>query len=103
MYSSVTVAQNEPVAGVVMDRSIYELNANSIALSTLNRAIFSMIGITDYLPGIAYNNGNLVWYNDGDGDLFLLRCIAKNNKKTPDIRKNDPLSDVWLNESGWDN
>lgn len=103
MYSSVNVAPNEPVIGAVMDRSIVELNRNDISLDALNKIVFSKIGISDYLAANTYGPGQLVWYNDKNGNLFLLRCIKENNTTPPNVQANDPLSDVFLNQSGWEN
>lgn len=98
LYSSVTVAQNEPTINQVMNRSLSELLANDYQIDELNKIVFSQLNITDYQPGKAYDAGDLVWYKNVRGKTFLLQCTKQNNTTEPATS-----SDAMLKVSGWEN
>lgn len=108
LNTSVTTAQNEPILNQTMNRSICELMFNNESLDQLNKLIFSEMNIHEYIEGMTYNVGDLVWYKDFNGTTYLLRCIKQNNSQVPDtsgIPKNSysRQGNDRLNESGWDN
>lgn len=108
MYSSVTVAQNEPIINEVMNRSLFELESNNVQLDALNKMIFNELNISEYVQNTAYNVGDLIWYKDQNSITYLLRCIKENNTETPDTSQlvssqYDKIGEERLNKSGWEN
>ena len=52
---------------------------------------------------MTYNAGDLIWYKNPLGQLFLLKCIRQNNSSEPNTLSNNDVLDTGLNESGWEN
>lgn len=108
MYSSVTVAQNEPIINEVMNRSTAELDYNNIQLENIRKIIFSQMNISEYIYGNVYNVGDLIWFKDQRGITYLLRCIKQNNSTTPNTSelagsRYTKIGNEKLNKSGWEN
>ena len=61
--------------------------------------------ISDYSPNTTYNSGDIVWFKDINGSIWLLRCIRDNNTQMPaTIATTDNVDvDTLLGESGWHN
>lgn len=108
MYTSVTVAQNEPMVNLIMNRSLGELDINDKQLDMINKIVFSQLNITEYIAGHSYNVGDLVWYKDATDTLYLLRCIRQNNVEQPNTTEiigntYTKRGDDALIASGWEN
>lgn len=108
MYTSVTVAQNEPIVNPVMNRSLGELDINDKQLDAINKIVFSQLNITEYIAGHSYNTGDLVWYKDASSTTYLLRCIRQGNIEEPNTSEivdniYTKKSDDILIASGWEN
>lgn len=101
LNTTVAVAQNEPLIDPVMNRSISELWQNNEMLFQLNKMVFSQLNITEYVNGMTYNIGDLVWYKDTNRNIFLLKCIKQNNTSMPDTSGVD--ENFSLGQSGWEN
>lgn len=72
---------------------------NDIQLNELYKRVFNQLHIADYSPTHSYDAGDLVWYQDSDKNLYLLRSTRSENTTQPNITSvEDDLRD-----SGWEN
>lgn len=97
--AKVYVAPNEPVVTHVLNRGIRTLFNNDVQIFALYKKIFSQLNIVDYSSKSIYNAGDLVWFRDQNGSLWLLRCTRDNNDEMPNTLDDD----VALGQSGWNN
>ena len=83
----------------VFNRGILKLLNNDLQIKKLYKAVFEQLNIVDYSANSVYNGDDLVWYEDADKNLYLLKCIIPSNSLEP----NTTGTDRDLKESGWEN
>lgn len=93
------IAQNEPMVNHVFNRGVLKLLNNDLEIQKLYKQVFGQLNIVDYSPNNVYNGDDLVWYQDLDKNLYLLKCITPNNRIPP----NTTGTDKDLKNSGWEN
>lgn len=94
LATEVKVAQNELMLHHVFNRGTQVLLSNDIALHEFYKQMLSQLDIVDYTKGNSYPVGKLVWFQDYDKKLYLLRCILPDNANEPNSKN--------FQRSGWE-
>lgn len=97
----IDVSPNEPILNHTLNRGSEKLLNNDLALYEVYKKILNQLTISDYNSNAVYDVGDLVWFRDGNYDLYLLKNVLPENTTEPNP-DNFPKSG-WSNENEYIN
>lgn len=108
--NNIDVAVNELISNMSINRNVEKLLENDKLLEQMYLSVLGALQIDEWKSNAEtnkpYNYGDLVWFKDIDGKLWLFRCIQDNNVNSPQLAIDDKNSYVYENPNfqkyGWD-
>ena len=83
------VAANEVITRFSVNRNFQKLLENDKLLSDFYKRVFDELDIGEYVDpkvsGIPYEYDDIVWFQDSNKDLWLLRCVTDDNQNSPQL------------------
>lgn len=92
---NVYVAINEVITRFSINRNFEKLLENDRRLAEFYKHVFAELDISEYIDpavsGTAYQYDDLIWFQDQNKDLWLLRSILNDNVNSPSLAIGDLL------------